>query len=196
MNDQHRIVREGVVQVSARRLLILCHHVFVVAVADDQFTRLDAPVQRKFPQRGDNFRHVARRADWWGGDVGPIGHRERIHEMAVAVDKARHQCPAAQVDERRLVAPVGFFNIGPRTDREYLVVLYSQRFRRGLGVVQGDDVATRVNRVSGIFDLGIAAGAGERQGGHSGQNQFQIQVRSSRGCRLWHVRHSYCISNG
>jgi hypothetical protein len=141
------MIRKCLVEHVAGQQLPRRHQVLVVAVPDDQFTRLHSLCLVKLLQHGHDLRSVVRRSRRGGGNIRPVGHRERVDEVAVGIDEPGQQRLAREFDERGGIAVVGRLDFTARADAHDPAILDRKRFRRWLGVVDGNDFAADIDHV-------------------------------------------------
>jgi hypothetical protein len=105
---------------------------------------------RELHQFGDDAGGVLAGSGGWRVHVDLVGHRERAEVVAVRVEKRRQQRLAAQIHDFRIGALVRLLDVGPRAHGHDPAAFDGQRFGARLLIVDGDDVAARVDRVGGI----------------------------------------------
>ena len=173
--DAHRVVGERLVQVVAVEETAIRHDGVVVAVARDHLALRDLVLLDEPPDLGDDAVHVLARPGRRRVQLDLPGHRQRVDVVAVGVEEARQQRLAAEVHDLRRRALVGLLDVGLCPDREDLPVLDGQRLRGGLSVVDGDDVAARVD--------GVGRPTRRRPGWRAGRRHGQCD-RGDRDVRL------------
>ena len=171
---QHRVVREGLVEVVAIEQAAVRHDRVVIAVGLDQLALRDAALRPELPDRSDDAGYVL---TWPRGrcvHLRLVGHRQRADVVAVRIEKSGQQGLAGEVHDFRGVATVGGLHVGTRAHGKDLAVLDGQCLGGWLRIIDRNDVAADVDRVGrrrgcDVFDPGLAARAGKREARHEGR---------------------------
>ena len=171
VDQYHRIVGEGRIEVGRRRVAALGQHVLVVALPDQRVAGAGLHVGLELAQRLDDVGDLRHAAD--GGRV-EVGLHQRIgvvEQMAVAVDEPRQQRLSRKVDLGR-AGTCGLVHLGARADGEDLAIPHRERLRVGrLGPRHGEDVAAGVDRdaVGRRRGARLAAGTEHERRGRDGE---------------------------